>query len=93
MLANSLSPCIITTKIEASRDFCGTDFGAEVTFDCGWYVSRESGIVLYDHSEREPSPEFKQYYKVLTRCPPTASQNYSATYTFSIPSAWNWCKH
>ena len=129
MLANSLSPCIITAKVEESRDFYVKHFGARLTFDCGWYVNLEfgkgaslqfmapqpdqpscnpasltynfnvadvdaefqlltasglvavmpledhpcgdrgfavqdpNGIVLYIYSEREPSPEFKQYYK------------------------------
>ena len=83
MLANSLSPCIITAKVEESRDFYVKHFGAKITFDCGWYVNLEFGkgtslhpwgdrgfavqdpncIVLYIYSEREPSPEFKQYYK------------------------------
>ena len=130
MIANSLSPCITTAKVEESRDFYVQHFGAKVTFDCGWYVNLEfgskssslqfiapqpnqplcnpagltynfsvsdvdaehqsltsaglvavmpledhpwgdrgfaiqdpNGIVLYIYSEREPSPEFKQYYK------------------------------
>ena len=130
MILNTLSPCIITAKVEASRDFYVQYFGAKVTFDCGWYVNLEfgnksatlqfmapqpdqplcnptgltynfcvsdidaeyrsltlaglvaimpledhpwgdrgfavqdpNGIVLYIYSEREPSAEFKQYYK------------------------------
>ena len=43
MLANSLSPCIITAKVEESRDFYVKHFGAKVTFDCGWYVNLEFG--------------------------------------------------
>ena len=129
MKINSLSPCITTTKVEESREFYVKHFGANVTFDCGWYVNLEfeggasvqfmapqndqpacnptglmynfsvsdvdaeyqsltasglvaimpiedhpwgdrgfavqdpNGIVLYVYSERDPSPEFKQYYK------------------------------
>lgn len=129
MLANHLSPCITTDKVEESRDFYVRHLGAKVTFDCGWYVNLElgpdasiqfmtpqpgqpvcnpaglmynfsvtdvdaefrtlaasgltavmpledhpwgdrgfavqdpNGIMLYIYSEREPSPEFKQYYK------------------------------
>jgi len=130
MLANGLSPCIATAKVEESRDFYVQHFGAKVTFDCAWYVNLEfgnksaslqfmapqpnqplcnpagltynfcvsdvdaeyqsltsaglvavipledhpwgdrgfaiqdpNGIVLYIYSEREPSAEFKQYYK------------------------------
>ncbi|MDO9596927.1 MAG: DUF1801 domain-containing protein [Azoarcus sp.] len=43
MLANSLSPCINTTKVEESRDFYVKHFGAKITFDCGWYVNLEFG--------------------------------------------------
>lgn len=43
MLVNSLSPCIVTTKVEESRDFYCKYFGARVTFDCGWYVNLELG--------------------------------------------------
>ncbi len=43
MLANSLSPCIITAKVEESRDFYVKHFGAKVTFDCGWYVNLKFG--------------------------------------------------
>ncbi|HPT49432.1 MAG TPA: VOC family protein [Accumulibacter sp.] len=129
MRADSLSPCIITTKVEESRDFYVKHLGARITFDCGWYVNLEfgknaslqfmaphpgqpvcnpagltynfsvpdvdaefqlltasgliavmpledhlwgdrgfavedpNGITLYIYSEREPNPEFKQYYK------------------------------
>ncbi len=129
MRADSLSPCITTTKVDESRDFYVRHFGAKVTFDCGWYVNLEfganvsiqfmapqpdfpacnpagltynygvpdvdaayqtltasglavvmpledhpwgdrgfaiqdpNGILLYIYSEREPSAEFKQYYR------------------------------
>lgn len=43
MLANSLSPCITTTKVEESRDFYVKHFGAKITFDCGRYVNLEFG--------------------------------------------------
>lgn len=43
MIANALSPCIATAKVEESRDFYVKHFGAKVTFDCGWYVSLEFG--------------------------------------------------
>ena len=43
MLANALSPCITTTKVEESRDFYVKHFGAKITFDCGWYVNLEFG--------------------------------------------------
>ena len=31
--------------------------------DRGFAVQDPNGVVLYIYSEREPSPEFKQYYK------------------------------
>jgi uncharacterized glyoxalase superfamily protein PhnB len=31
--------------------------------DCGFAVQDPNGIILYIYSEREASPEFKQYYK------------------------------
>ena len=43
MLAQSLSTCITTAKVTESRDFYVKHFGAQVTFDCGWYVNLEFG--------------------------------------------------
>ena len=43
MIANTLSACITTEKVEESRDFYVEHFGAEVTFDCGWYVNLRFG--------------------------------------------------
>lgn len=131
MIANKLSPCIVTDRVEESRDFYQRHFSATVTFDCGWYVNLQfglhhaelqfmapkepgqpvcsgkgliynfqvddvdheherlsgqglipimplddhpwgdrgfavrdpNGILLYIYSEREPSEEFKQYYR------------------------------
>ena len=131
MNINSLSAAFTTEKVEESRDFYITHFGAKVTFDCGWYVNLQfgdesktlqfmspqqpgqllsnsaglmynfsvtdvdaehkrltdaglevvmpledhpwgdrgfsiqdpNGISLYIYSDREPSEEFKQYYK------------------------------
>ncbi|MBC3831882.1 VOC family protein [Undibacterium amnicola] len=129
MRPSSLSPCIITSKVDESRDFYLKHFAAKLSFDCGWYINLEfgngsslqfmapqaeqvacnptgltynfcvndvdaehqqlvssglvpvmpledhpwgdrgfavqdpSGIVLYIYSEREPSPEFKPFYK------------------------------
>ena len=131
MMANTLSACIITEKVDESKNFYIKHFNAKVTFDCGWYVTLQfgkdtlqlqfmapqqpeqskcncaglmynfavddvdqeyknltdaeltaimpledhpwgdrgfaiqdpNGITLYIYSEREPSEEFKQYYK------------------------------
>jgi uncharacterized glyoxalase superfamily protein PhnB len=129
MLAQSLSPCIVTAKVTESRDFYVKHFKAKATFDCGWYVNLEfgkgaslqftmpqpnrpacnpagltynfcvadvdaefkaltasglaaitpledhpwgdrsftvqdpNGVVLLIYSDREPTPEFKQYYR------------------------------
>ena len=43
MIANTVSPCITTEKVEESRDFYVKHFGARVTFDCGWYVNMQIG--------------------------------------------------
>jgi uncharacterized glyoxalase superfamily protein PhnB len=43
MFANTISSCITTTKVEASRDFYVKYFGAKITFDCGWYVNLQFG--------------------------------------------------
>ncbi len=43
MIAIELSPCITTSKVEESRDFYVNYFGAEITFDCGWYVNLRLG--------------------------------------------------
>ncbi len=43
MIANSLSACIATDNVLASRDFYVRYFGAKVTFDCGWYVNLQFG--------------------------------------------------
>jgi predicted enzyme related to lactoylglutathione lyase len=43
MIANTLSACIATEKVEESRDFYVKHFGAKVTFDCGWYVNLQIG--------------------------------------------------
>lgn len=129
MRPSSLSPCIITSKVDESRDYYLKHFAAKLSFDCGWYINLEfgngsslqfmapqpeqvacnptgltynfcvndvdaehqqlvssglvaimpledhpwgdrgfavqdpNGIVLYIYSEREPSPEFKPFYK------------------------------
>jgi len=43
MIANTLSACITTNKVEESRDFYVKHFEAKVTFDCGWYVNLRLG--------------------------------------------------
>ena len=39
MKTNSISACIATEKVAESREFYIKHFGAQVTFDCGWYVN------------------------------------------------------
>jgi uncharacterized glyoxalase superfamily protein PhnB len=59
MIANTVSPCITTEKIEESRDFYVRHFGARVTFDCGWYVNMQIGketSELQFMAPREPGP-------------------------------------
>jgi uncharacterized glyoxalase superfamily protein PhnB len=43
MKANAISPCVVTDKVDESKEFYGKHFGAEVTFDCGWYVNLKFG--------------------------------------------------
>ena len=43
MIANNISACIITDKVEESKNFYVKCFGAEITFDCGWYVNLQFG--------------------------------------------------
>ena len=43
MIANTLSACLTTKRVEESRDFYVKHFGAMVTFDCGWYVNLRFG--------------------------------------------------
>ena len=61
MIANTLSTCIMTTKVEESRDFYVNHFGAKVTFDCGWYVNLQFGkdtskLQLMAPQEQEAPP-------------------------------------
>ncbi|MDA8078898.1 MAG: VOC family protein [Nitrospiraceae bacterium] len=131
MKTNSISACITTEKVPESREFYVKHFGAQVTFDCGWYINLKfgnasstlqfmapqqgqtscnqsglmynfsvpdvdaeynrltaeglqpvmplddhpwgdrgfavqdpNGVMLYIYSDREPSDEFKQYFKI-----------------------------
>lgn len=48
MIAKKLSPCIVTDRVEESREFYQRYFDAAVTFDCGWYVNLRFGE---EHSE------------------------------------------
>ncbi len=43
MFVQTLSTCILTDKIDASRDFYTHYFAAEIVFDCGWYVNLRFG--------------------------------------------------
>lgn len=59
MIANSLSPCIVTAKVAESRDFYVKHFKANVTFDCGWYINMQIGektSELQFMAPREPGP-------------------------------------
>ncbi len=59
MITNTLSACIVTEKVEESRDFYVKHFDAKVTFDCGWYVNLQFGTPssqLQFMAPREPSP-------------------------------------
>ncbi|MDZ7616213.1 MAG: VOC family protein [Patescibacteria group bacterium] len=59
MIASTLSPCIVTDKVDASRAFYVKHFGAKVTFDCGWYVNLQIGsaaAALQFMAPRESGP-------------------------------------
>ena len=59
MIANTLSACIVTEKVEESRDFYIKHFGAKITFDCGWYVNLQIGketSELQFMAPRKPGP-------------------------------------
>ena len=43
MIADTLSPCISTEKVNESRDFYVKYFDARVIFDNGWYVNLQIG--------------------------------------------------
>jgi len=43
MQPSSLSPCIISSKIQESSDFYVRYLGAKLSFDCGWYINLEFG--------------------------------------------------
>ena len=59
MIANKLSACIATEKVEESRNFYIKHFGAKVIFDCGWYVNLQIGketSPLQFMAPQEPGP-------------------------------------
>jgi uncharacterized glyoxalase superfamily protein PhnB len=43
MNAITLSPAFTTNQVAETRDFYVKHFGAQVTFDCGWYINLEFG--------------------------------------------------
>ncbi|WP_415408167.1 VOC family protein [Sulfurovum sp. CS9] len=43
MKANNLSSCVVTDKVDESREFYMKNFNAKITFDCGWYINMEIG--------------------------------------------------
>ena len=63
MFATSLSPCIITPKVEESRDFYVRHFGAKIAFDCGWYVSPPARRAIWKVASviRPPLPGQEAY--------------------------------
>ena len=64
MFAKSLSPCITTAKsLTASGLVVVIPLKDHPWGDRGFAVQDPNGIVLHIYSERDPSHEFKQYYK------------------------------
>jgi len=43
MIAEKMSTCAVTERLQESRDFYVRHFGAQVVFDCGWYVHLRIG--------------------------------------------------
>lgn len=43
MEIKGISTCIITNKIDETKEFYTTKLGTTVTFDCGWYCSLRFG--------------------------------------------------
>ncbi len=64
MRANTLSPCITTDKIEATRDFYIKHLNAKVTFDCGWYVNlcigSDGPAIQFMSPQGEDMPSFNE---------------------------------
>ena len=59
MIANTLSACMATEKVEESRDFYVKYFDAKVSFDCGWYVNLKFGqetSALQFIAPQDPAP-------------------------------------
>jgi len=62
MLANAVSACISTHKIQQSRDFYVKYFAANVTFDCGWYVNLQFGKDSSTLQFMSPQPDQPAFY-------------------------------
>lgn len=60
MKIKDVSASFTTNNVEGTRDFYVKYINAKVTFDCG--IKDPNGITLYLYEDREPSPEFQQYY-------------------------------
>ena len=43
MKVTNLSACIITDRIDESREFYIKNLNAKIIFDCGWYLNMEFG--------------------------------------------------
>ncbi|MGF1684211.1 VOC family protein [Photobacterium minamisatsumaniensis] len=43
MKTNKSSTCFCTTEVDSCREFYVKYFGAQITFDCGWYVILKIG--------------------------------------------------
>lgn len=63
MIATSVSAAFTTNKVEETKDFYVTHLGAMVTFDCGFAIQDPNGITLYLYTDREPTEDFKKFYK------------------------------
>jgi len=61
MNPTELSPCFCTNNVKACRDFYQQYLGAEITFDCGWYLNLRIGTSGPTVQFMEPQGEMPIY--------------------------------
>ena len=61
MNINQLSSCFCTKDVSACRDFYQKYLGAEITFDCGWYLNMDIGTKGASIQFMEPQGDMSTY--------------------------------
>jgi len=60
MNVSNLSACVVTKKVDESREFYTENFDAKITFDCGWYLNLEfsnsSSTLQFMSPQQEAQP-------------------------------------